>query len=1099
MLVGSFTYMGHTLRLKIHDISNVFYITAYADSMDTALFYDDGVDIDGEVYMPGWRHTGLLMRCGVSRISIKEDYELDGSGTKHKNQINKEAFRELGSVLRSMKNGGTPKNRLGETDTYSAMRAYSYDVQGHHLVIAQGEVKELSYRTETFSAPSEGSEKPEGYVSGSVRGEGTSLELSTVSNDGQVLDYFKGGHGLAVTVDLFSETTPDLGIMDMRDGSEYFTVDEVIAMNSGKNYSWMKERDYSIVTPETLEATCRRIYSAKGIVAFDTETTGLNINFRSREGYGDTLVGMVFTIREHGKNVTFYFPVAHKLLENIASDEKMDHTIEKYFRPILEKKDLAVHNASFDWKVMYLYGININAVIDTLTLTRLTLWNDDTSIPLGLKNLANRLLGRDSFELDDFVEGEWDYNSSFDDLPRETVKYYACADTDNTMDIAIYYEENKTLRRYEAEKVFDIEVLLSRAIGYSEYFGMYADPDDVDSLSKELESTAEMHMKRMVDLIGHEFNPRSPKQLGEVLFTELGIEPIKYTPSGNPSADKSTLKILAAKEKPDGTPMYPFIEELQGYRTAAQLKSNFCDPFEQLSNDGFFHSSVQQFLETGRVSTTKPNYQSFNDEVKKHIIPRDGFYMFDTDFSSIEYRVLVSIAGEQSLVDRFFDPDFDYHRQMAALLHGIPYESVTPELRGASKGLNFGIPYGMTVVGLAERMFGDSSDENVAKAQRLYNKYFDVQPAVRKFFDDTKDLAVGQGYNSTFFGRRRYYDKRKNKINRIRRQAGNHPIQGTAADLYKFGIGRLFLEIFRRGYQGRILINAFVHDEVVIEVHKSINPSELMSIVSNAMMPKIEGWCPLYIGAGFGRSWYEAKSTELPVQIQQKLMSTNLDFWSGDVEELVTWENKMIRQHALDSVTGFLYRVEGQNNGLEDVEETVLPPAEMGYLVDALHALKAGHVEDLSEEALESVSGALDTGTMEDQLQVYASAMGIVSVLENAKITTEVPEAEDTSATVERVTEEELFGKESAPAENLFMTRSKVSGAVLDRKNKKCYVYAKSQPWVDYVSSQLDVDEYRGEYELTMVIDNGGTLESQPVDRFVNTRFASALLKMYVR
>lgn len=1088
MLVGTFTHLGQTLDLTVHDISNTFYITAKAETMDAALFYDGGIDIGGDFYQPGWRFNGLNIRCTPTKMSIQEEFEYDGEGKKVKSDLNIDAFRELGSILRSMKNGATPKNQIGENSAYSTMRAYSYDVQGNSIVIAQGEVKELYYVSKDFSVDPEVEGK---RATGGARGWGTKLELTTVADDGNVIDFFKGGRNIAVEVDRFKEEPVSLGVMDIG-GSEdgYFSVAEVMQRNPDKNYEWMKDRNYTIVEPSEVESVCRRIYKAEGIVAFDTETTGLNVNFRSMEGYGDTLVGMVFTIRENGENVTFYFPVEHQKLQNIAPDELMAHTIEKYFKPILEKKDLAGHNASFDWKVMYTYGININVVIDTLTLTRLTIWNDDTSTPLNLGGLARKLLNRDSLELDDFVEGKWDYNNSFDELPAESVKYYACADTDNTYDIAMYYENNKTLRRYGAEKVFEIEVMFSRAIGYSEYYGMYANPEDVMELTGRLEKRSEELMKDMEKMVGREFNPGSPKQLGAILFTEMGIEPIRYTATGNPSTDKKTLEILGEKENPDGTEQYPLVRKLLEYRDVNNLISNFCKPFDKLSNDGFFHSSVMQFLETGRVSTNTPNYQGFNDEVKKYIVPRDGFYMFDTDFSSVEYRVLVSIAGEQSLVDQFYDPDFDYHSEMASLLHEVPYETVTPSLRESTKGLNFGIPYGMSVPGLAERMFGEVSETTFSQANRLYNKYFDVQPAVRKFFDDTKDLAVTNGFNNTFFGRRRYYDKRKNKINRIRRQAGNHPIQGTAADLYKFGIGRLFVEILRRGYQGRVLIDAFVHDEVVLEIHKSINPAEIMEMVSKAMMPELKDWCPLYIGAGFGGSWFEAKTVEMPVQVQQELIKQGeLASWNGNIDELVEWEKEQIDLHAIASVENFIKKTAADGG---EEEEVVLPPAEIGYLMDSFKSILGGRTEP-NEEELAHLKEALDSGDTYSQLEAFAQYRGIAEELDTSNITTEVPEIDENIGEVKKFTDEELFGDSEPVGNTLYIDNAKLSGASLDWGSKVCYVIGSSQRWVDYIAEEVRKEANEGEYRLMISLEEG-IVET---DFYVSTTFVSTVMRAH--
>lgn len=1069
MLLGTFEYNGYALRLRGHDISGTFYLEASGENKESVDFFDEGIYTGDEHFIARWRYGAILMTIGPSKIKVQEFHEEFGT-SKIKNDINREAFAELGSIIRGMKDACTPKNRE-ESGSFESNKEYSYTIGDLGTAkLTQGALTELSYDS----------------------GDGVTMELKTVRDDGKIVEYFKNGHQIVLDVDKFVTAgyeEEDFGVADLEGtaSDDYYTVEQIIQQNPHKSFDWLRGRNYNIVGQDDLEKVCRRIlkYGKNNEVVFDTETTGLNINFRSKEGFGDVLVGMVFTIKdENNENETYYFPVRHQNIPNIAMESKLPYVMEKYIKVILETTPVIVHNASFDWKVMYSEGINTNIVGDTLTLARLTIGGEDTNFPLGLKKMAYRLLGRDSLELDDFVEGSWGNRGSFDELPYESVKYYACADTDNTMDIHEYYKKDKTLRRYSSEKVYEIEVMFSRAIGYSEYYGMYADPDDIDQLTAELERIYNHYYSEMVKIVGHDFNPRSSKQLTTIMYDELGIEIIKYTASGNPSADKGTLSILASKVNPDGSPLYPFVENLQKYRDAANLKSNFSDPFYKLSNDGFFHSNVQQFLETGRVSVNNPNYQSFNDVVKKHIIPREGYYMFDSDFSSVEYRVLVSIANEESLIEQFYDPDFDYHRRMASLLHGVPYESVTPELRSNSKGLNFGIPYGMTVVGLAERMFGDNSDDNVSKASRLYNKYFDVQPNVKKFFENTKDFAVENSYNSTFFGRRRYYNSKLNKVGRIRRQAGNHPIQGTAADLYKLGIGRLFLEIFKRGYEGKLLIDAFVHDEVVLEVHKSINPAELLTMVSKAMMPDIDGWCPLFIGAGFGANWYEAKDTELPVQVQKRIIdSEGLDFWEGDVKDLVDWEIRTINNYSVERVFDCL---KNENNW-----GTNFPPAELGFFGDSLSAAVEGTdvVEGL-EEQLDEVPSDFN-----DQLEAFGRVYGCSDLIDQADIQ-EASQVKEEDLEVEEVSPEDV--ELEYDMQKLLLQKTSTFGAVLDRETKTCIVSVAngSQAWIDYLAGLAsDTNYYGGEYALNLY-DGTNIL---PTSYKVGTSFVSTVIRVYGR
>lgn len=1003
MLVGTFTIADHSLHLRGYDIANVLYLRGTCDSAKDRAFFDSGFDIDGEEFPARWPHEGIGLTVGPSTIKVEQMFDFDSLNVKYVNLINREVFALLGSLVRGMKLQCTPKNRqgfdgFGFDGGYSGTEVYEYAFPGGDAHLLQGEIIHLGYY-------------------GTIEGFEHLGEVQlTLDEDGrgtvETVTYMDKSSPLRLNLSWAKDSISSTEKVTLGAG-EFYSISDIVKMNPGKSFDWLLSQDYKVVGPDDFVDMCKYIAQHKGIVSFDTETTGLNVNFRSNEGIGDTLVGMVFSVKE---GESFYVPVRMNNMPNICSPEDLPYVMETYFKPLLERKKLVAHNASFDWKVMYQFGINCNIVADTLTAVRLTLRNDDANFPLGLKSLALRILGHDSLELDDFVEGSWDEDSSFADLDLESTRYYACADTDNTLRLWNWVERERLLDRYNAHKVFEIEVLFSRAIGYSEYYGMYADPSKVEALEKELEIEAANEFREMTEILGHEINVNSPKQLATAMYDELSIPSTKKTASGAPSTDKAVLNTLASQLNVDETPKYPFVHHLLKYRTASQLLKNFIGPFHKMSNEGFFHSSVNQFLETGRVSIKDPNYQSFNDAVKKYIEPRKGYYMFDCDFSSVEYRILVSIAGEKGLIEQFYDPDFDYHRRMASLLHGVPYEQVTSKIRSQSKGLNFGIPYGMSVKGLAGRMFGDEDPQGYQKAQVLYNKYFDVQPAVRAFFDREKEKATSEWYNETYFGRRRAYDRRKDKVDRIRRQAGNHPIQGTAADLYKLGIGRLFLELSRRDWLGKVLIDAFVHDEAVIECHTSISPNELLAVVREAMMVEIEGWCPLYIGAGFGMSWVDAKKTELPVQLQERIVKGEFfEWWSSDRDgsKLVDYEHEIIRDYMVTRVNEYLANSENWEKTISVVE--------------------GGFVSEL----VSGTEGVI-RGKATSELEAYGRMFGVEELVEKAGIVdTVVTETKDVLEEA-RVTPDEVTFKEEDVV-TLHKTRCATFGCSIDATNGTVY------------------------------------------------------------
>lgn len=763
----------------------------------------------------------------------------------------------------------------------------------------------------------------------------------------------------------------------------FYSLKDIVKANPTKNYSWLLERDYYVVGPDNFEAVCRYLASTQGLVAFDTETTGLDFTFLSEIGMGSQLVGMVFSVQE---GESFYFPVAHKNFENITSPDKIDYVLETYFKPLLEQKDIVTFNGSFDWRVMWTKGINTNIVFDVMLAYQLTLANQVSKGSQGfmsLKTMSSMFLDRDSLELRDFVpEGAWGVSDlTFADLDKESTRLYACADSDNTLALARYFIESGVIAKYNAHKVCELEAKMCKVVGYSQYYCLYTNPTRIVELSNMLEKEINSIREQMFAQVGYAFNPASTKELQKVLFDSengLGIKPSRFTDKGAPSTNKKAMEYYSQIMDEDGNARYPIANLIVEYRQLSNIQSSFIKQYDNMSHEGYISSSVNQLLETGRMSTNGPNYQGFSDTVKKYVVARNGYYMMDMDYSSVESRVMVSAAGEKSLIDEFQNPDFDYHRKMASLLYDLNYEHVTSTLRKRAKSLNFGIPYGMTEVGLTERLFGSVTPQNKRKASELYNKFFEVQPKVKGMFSSTKHSAVSRGYNETYFGRRRYYKSASENKSRIERQAGNHPIQGTAADIFKMGCVRLFDELVKRDYLGKVLIDCFVHDEVVIECHKSINPAELLEMVRTCMMVQIEGWCPLYTGAGFGQNWYDAKSHEIPVQVQDQIITDGLPWWDGDTSRLEQECNKMITAFTEDSVKEWV--LETTSSG-EEVK-VIVPSVILGYLSNM----------------------GCSADTPEESLALYADKYNVPQ----ARLVIPLREDETSSSPVPSITQEDL-------------------------------------------------------------------------------------------
>lgn len=750
----------------------------------------------------------------------------------------------------------------------------------------------------------------------------------------------------------------------------YETLEEVMAQHPNRNYAWLFDRKYYIVTDEMLPGLINELMAWEDYIYYDTETTGLNITFKSRVGQGDQCVGIILQVED---GVSFFFPMQMKKVKNLCGGDHK-YFMSRYIKPILETKKIVAHNAPFDWKVAFIYDINANIVDDTLTMFKLTLGAERSDLKVGLKELTSMFLKRDALELKDFSKsGTWGGDGlKFWDLPEEWVRLYACADTDDTLGLHKYALKNNLLGRYNAERVYQIEMAFSYAVAYQEFYGHRINIEKVPELTEQVERICSVQQHILWALCGSQFNIGSPKQLiSEV--QKLGLTLPTDWKTGRPTTNAKKLQkyiyedkeFVKAYTKPleeklfsmykdgeldenvvaelvqkykanafENTNMNIFYYHLNAYRDSNNIRTKFLGKLSEHSTaDGFIFTEVNQFgTDTGRVSVKKPNYQSYDDITKRYTIPPDDYYFIDSDYSSIEYRTLGSIVGNQFIIEGFKDPEFDYHQYQASRLFDIPYEAVSKKLRKQSKSLNFGIPYGMGYASLGEQIFGERNDINTEKAKKMKKKYFVGQEDIENAFTVWQNDGVNKGYTETHFCRRRYYDKTKMRIDSIKRQAGNHVIQGTAADIYKLAVGRVFSMICREGWLGKVLICAFVHDEVLIAVHKSIDPAVFLKKFKEEYEVKIDGFCPLYIGFGYGRSWYEAKSVEIPIKLQSEIIEqygdTGFpdDIWGGDIEKFCDGIPEMIRESNIDSVKKEIQNPESQGK--------VIKPATMAYLYD---------------------------------------------------------------------------------------------------------------------------------------------------------------------
>lgn len=912
MLRGTITHKATGFSYKVYGMDTAGSLNLRISSQKfnaiCLMSNPDCVELGNELWERG-------IKISTAKIDVETEHHTDATtGKIVKSPINQEFFCQLGAILRYLKVHCTTRNIDGFTG----------------LQLASGEFEPEEYTS--FTIPTEDGSGTLATVKlrlGNIyemKCESPLFSIDIVNDpllDNELYPSFKNGisKGFANTIEYLGfEVQKQTVFASNALGGMYSSLDEVIEAHPEKEFEWLRGKDYKIVTDEMLEEVCEYIYNYDGYVYYDTETTGLRINFKSRIGQADQCVGIILSVID---GESFFFPMQMKAIKNLCGGDHF-FFMEHYMRKILEGKELVAHNMVFDWKVSYIYDINANIVHDTLAIFRLTIGAERKDLSVGLKELTEMLLHRDALELSDLViDDSWgESDVRFWDLPEELVKYYACADTDDTRGIFKYAMQNDLLTKYNAHKTYEIEIAFSFAVAYQEFYGHLFDVNKTEKLRTEIMGNIDRLYKEMCGIIGHEFNPNSSPQLLKILYKELGIPEQISRKTGRPTTDKETLKKLGELTDIDGNIKYPFVQLLLEYRVNEGVRK-IIDKFPEVATqDGYLFPGVKQYgTTTGRVSIKEPNYQSYNNPVKKEIIPRPGYYMFDTDYSSVEYRVLGNMSGNKMIKDSFYDPDFDYHSYQAARMYGVPYSSVTGKLRKAAKGINFGLPYGMGDESLGVRIFGEKSDENTRKASALRKSYFKGQEDIEVFFQNARENGASNGYTETYFGRRRYYNRAQYSINSIKRQAGNHVIQGTAADVYKLAVGRVFKRICREGWLGKVLLTGFIHDELLGEVSVDIDPMKWLKVLREEFEVKITDekgnqWCPLYMGFGWGRNWYEAKSTEIPIKLQwefvEKYGETGFPSWNGDVSAFCDSVPDMLRVFEIEDCSRQLLSEEAQ-------------------------------------------------------------------------------------------------------------------------------------------------------------------------------------------
>jgi DNA polymerase-1 len=621
----------------------------------------------------------------------------------------------------------------------------------------------------------------------------------------------------------------------------------------------VKEASYELVQDERALKAWIDAARAAGIFAVDTETTSLN----SMEA---DLVGVSMSI-EPGK--ACYIPVAHvapesqgkldlideppakgiakESVKQVARDEAV-----KLLKPLLE--DPAVlkigHNIKYDMEVLARYGIDVHPIDDTMIISYVL---EGAQHGHGMDELAELHLGHHTIKYKD-VAGTGKSQVTFDQVPLETALDYAAEDADITLRLHQGLKPRLVLDKmtglYET-----IERPLIDVLNDMEQTGIQVDAKFLKSLSDDFAKRISDLGEEIHKLAGREFNIGSPKQLGEVLFDEMGLPGGKKGKTGAYGTGADILETLAV----DG---HELPARVLDWRQLSKLKSTYADSLVGQINPetGRVHTNYGQAIaSTGRLSSTEPNLQNIpirteeGRKIRQAFVPAKGNVLLSADYSQIELRLLAHVADIDTLKEAFRDGQ-DIHAMTASQVFGVPVEGMDPMVRRQAKAINFGIIYGISAFGLA-RQLGISRGE----AGDYIKAYFEKYPGIRDYMENAKESARENGYVTTLYGRKCFVpginDKNGARRSFMERAAINAPIQGGAADIIKRAMIRLPGALKKAKLSGKMLLQ--VHDELVFEVpEKELDATA--AVAREEMENVTELSVPLVVDAGSGQNWDEA-------------------------------------------------------------------------------------------------------------------------------------------------------------------------------------------------------------------------------------------------
>ena len=593
--------------------------------------------------------------------------------------------------------------------------------------------------------------------------------------------------------------------------------------------------DYKLVDNEEEMKKLCDYFLTKEILSLDTETTSV-------EAINAKLVGLSFSVKE---NEAFYVPVPQ--------DEAEARKIVEIFRPAYEdEKILKIgQNLKYDYKVLMNYGVKIKGKMFDTMIAHYVI---QPELHHNMDYLAEIYLNYQTIHIDELIGPKGKGQKNMSDLDPKDVYEYAAEDADVTLKLKNKLEAE--LRKYGAEELFyNIEMPLMPVLAEMEMNGVLIDTKSLAETSTVLTKRMEEVEREIYELAGGEFNIASPRQVGEVLFDKLKIvEKAKKTKKGQYVTNEEVLQSLKGKHK--------IVGAILEHRGLKKLLGTYIDALPKLINSrtGHIHTSFNQATTaTGRLSSSDPNLQNIpvrgeeGKEIRKAFIPEPGCLFFSADYSQIELRVMARLSGDENMIEAFRE-GHDIHAATAAKIYKEEMENVSRDQRTKAKRANFGIIYGITIFGLADRL--EISRE---EARQLIDGYFETFPKVKEYMEKAKEEARSKGYVETLFHRRRYLADINSANGTVRgfaeRNAINAPIQGTAADIIKVAMVRIHRRFKSENIRSKMILQ--VHDELNFSVYPD-EKEKVERIVLEEMQNAFPIEVPLVADCGWGNNWLEA-------------------------------------------------------------------------------------------------------------------------------------------------------------------------------------------------------------------------------------------------